>query len=412
MKKVFLTTTALVAAGAAVSQPCAADGLKLGIAGFYRGAMGIEAGGDSFTGAGFGLGDAGRTSGGFRQEIRLNFTGKTTLDNGLTVGVLVGINGENLFNVGNNTTPSKQAYADFSGKFGDVRFGEANGALRTDCVIDPGNVTANFGVNTPNESFSNAGNGFKTIAGAIANTPNRVGVTWFGSIGTCHGIESRGTKIEYFSPSIAGFTFGVSYTPSGGARNPGGGYFYGTDLNTSKSQNVVSVGVDYIGKFDGVKLTAGGGGEWATDSHNSAGVRNSENPSWYQGGFQLGFANGFAIGASGAYMVNYKEANYKATDAGPSDDGWLVSAGASYSIEAWKFGLQGIYSKWEVFSGAGHDDIYGASFNVAYLLGPGIQLEGQVAYSKYDANSLAAPSKSEPIDYDAVEFDAGFAINF
>ena len=105
MKKVFLTTTALVAAGAAVSQPSAADGLKLGIAGFYRGAMGIETGGDSFTGAGFGLGDAGRTSGGFRQEIRLNFTGKTTLDNGLTVGVLVGINGENLFNVGNNTTP-------------------------------------------------------------------------------------------------------------------------------------------------------------------------------------------------------------------------------------------------------------------------------------------------------------------
>jgi outer membrane protein OmpU len=225
MKRVYLTTTALVAIGAAVSQPAAADGLKVGIAGFYRGAMGILAGGDSFEGPAFGLGDGNRTSGGFRQEIRINITGKTTLDNGLTVGVLVGLNGENLIGVGNTTTPTKQSYADFMGKFGDIRFGEANGALRTDCVIDPGNVTANFGVNTPNESFSNAGNGTKISGGAIAATPNRVGVTWFGSIGTCHGIESRGTKIAYFSPSIGGFTLGLSYAPTGGARNPGGGYF-------------------------------------------------------------------------------------------------------------------------------------------------------------------------------------------
>jgi predicted porin len=112
-------------------------------------------------------------------------------------------------------------------------------------------------------------------------------------------------------------------------------------------------------------------------------------------------------------MVNYKQTNYKATDAGPSDDGWLVSAGASYTIDAWKFGLQGIYSRWQVWSGAGHDNIYGASLNLAYALGPGIELDGQVAYSKYDANSVKpVGTTGQPIDYDAVEFDAGFAINF
>jgi hypothetical protein len=31
-----------------------------------------------------------------RQEIRVNFTGETTLDNGVTVGILVGLNGENV----------------------------------------------------------------------------------------------------------------------------------------------------------------------------------------------------------------------------------------------------------------------------------------------------------------------------
>jgi hypothetical protein len=415
MKKVLCGAAAALAVGLAANPARAASGLLLGITGFYRGAAGIVAGGESAAAGKFFLGDAARTDGGFRQEIRVNITGRTTLDNGMTVGVLVGLNGENLLGVGSRTTPTKQAYAHFSGKFGEVRFGEANSALRTDCVTDPGNVTANFGVNTPNESFSNAGNGARSSGGAIAKTPHRVGVTWFGEIGSCHGIESRGTKIEYFSPSIGGFTFGVSYAPSGGQRNPGGGYFYGTDLQTAKAANVVSVGADYIGKFDGIKLTAGGGGEWALDSHSDVGIENKNKPSWYQGGFQLVLPTGIAVGASGAYMVNYKETSYHATDAGPSDDGWIVSLGASYAIDAWKFGVQGIYSKWQVWKGAGHDNIWGASLNAAYVLGPGIELDGQVAYSRYDANDVPGHSLStgsQPIDYAALEIDGGFAISF
>jgi hypothetical protein len=399
----------------AAGQAQAASGLQLTITGHYRGAAGLVTGGESAAAGNVFLGDYGRSDGGFRQEVRINITGKTTLDNGLTIGVLIGLNGENLLAVGHRTTPTKQAYADFSGKFGDIRFGEANSALRTDCVIDPGNVTANFGVNTADESFTNAGNGAKISGGAIANTPHRVGVTWFGEIGTCHGIESRATKLEYFSPSIGGFTFGVSYAPSGGQRNPGGGYSYGTDFQNAKAANVVSLGADYVGGFGGVKLTAGGGGEWAIDSYNAFGVENANKPSWYQAGFHLGFANGFAIGASGAYMANYKQANYKATDAGPSDDGWLVSAGASYTRDAWRFGLQGIYSSWQVWNDAGHDNIWGASLNVAYALGPGIELDGQVAYSRYDANDVPGHPLStghQPSDYDAVEIDGGFAISF
>jgi outer membrane protein OmpU len=240
MKKILYGTTALVAASLAAGQADAASGLKLGITGFYRGAMSAVIGGDSAVGPAFssplpaagattgaaGFGGYGRTSGGFRQEIRLNFTGETTLDNGLTAGVLVGINGENLLAVGSHTTPQKRSYADFKGKFGDIRFGESESADTTDCVVDPGNVTANFGVNSPNESFANGGrgSGFPTI------TNTTIGVAPFGSIGTCYGVESRGTKIGYFSPSLGGFTFGITYTPSGSTRNLGGGYFYGTDL--------------------------------------------------------------------------------------------------------------------------------------------------------------------------------------
>src|ERR1700757_5192284 len=179
MKRVLYGTTALVAAGLAAGQASAASGLKLGITGFYRGAMGATIGGDSLlathitAGGGIvalpgGVGNDGRTNTGFRQEIRLNFTGETTLDNGITVGVLVGINGENLIAVGNTTTPQKRSYADFKGKFGDVRFGETESAATTDCIGDPGNVTANFGVNSPNESFANGG---KAVIGSPPPPP-------------------------------------------------------------------------------------------------------------------------------------------------------------------------------------------------------------------------------------------------
>ncbi len=168
MKKVLYGTTALVAAGLVAGEASAASGLKLGITGFYRNAIGGSFGNAPTTqrvntsGGGIistttaGLGNFDRQNVSMRQEIRVNFTGQTTLDNGITVGVLVGLNGESVAKSG-STTQVNRAYADFSGKFGLIRVGEANSALVTDCVVDPGNVTSNFGVNSPNEFFSDVG---------------------------------------------------------------------------------------------------------------------------------------------------------------------------------------------------------------------------------------------------------------
>jgi outer membrane protein OmpU len=379
MKRVLLGTTALATAGLLTGEASADTALKLGIQGFYRAAVGAVIGGDSAT---FGTGDAGRTSSGFRQEIRINFTGQTTLDNGLAVGVLAGLNAEDLSAVGSTETPTRQSCADFKGKFGNVRFGEANSALLTDCVGDPGNVTANFGVNSPNESFSNAGGGV-TLAGGIHNAT--VGVAPLGSIGTCYGIESRGTKIAYFSPTMGGLTFAVSYEPSGSKRLPGGGYFYGTDLQNAKAANIISIGADYNHDFGGGVTLTVGGGEWALDSYTA-----------------------------------YGGSTTAATDALPGDDAWIATAGGSYTVDGWSFGLQGLYSRWQVWGDAGHDDIWAASLNGTYALGPGISLEGQIAYSRYDANGVFAPGAVpalgpgffQPANYGAVEIDGGFAINF
>jgi len=456
MKKVLYGTTALVAAGLVAGEASAASGLKLGITGFYRNSIGGSFGnsptsqhfgtGPLAQGAGVttsGLGNFDRQNVSMRQEIRVNFTGQTTLDNGITVGVLVGLNGESVAKSG-STTQVNRAYADFSGKFGLVRVGEANSALVTDCVGDPGNVTSNFGVNSPNESYSNVGfaqsrnqnTGIANVSNSAAGYFSTFGVAPMGSIGTCFGIEGKGNKIMYFSPSFGGLTFGISFTPTGGQRRAGGGLSYGTDVTApgpgDAGNNILSVGADYTHDFGSWNLTVGGGGEWAFTQYTAAGGTTSNKPQWYQLGFQIGFGH-FAVGASGAYYTNYKHAGYASTTASSNDDGWVATGGASYTIDAWSFGLQGLYASYAQNASAilgtsapgvsaDRETMWGASLNAAYALGPGISLEGQVAYTDANYGSLTFPSGgSVPVPtvvgvnaskVHSIEFDLGTAINF
>jgi hypothetical protein len=434
MKKVLYGTTALVAAGFAAGQ-ASADGIKLGISGFYRGSAGILIGGDQHAGTGAtksgkgtGVGDFQRTSGGFRQEIRINFKGETTLDNGITVGVLVGINPGST-NANTTATQLNRAYVNFSGKYGDVRFGAGSplDALAQTCVYDPGNVTANFGVNSANQDFTNAGLGnLETVGVASFET----------AAATCATFTQKGTSIAYFSPAFGGFTFAVSYTPEGTTNFTSGsqGLGNGTDLKNNKAENILTAGADYNHDFGGGwTLLVGGGGQWAFTGHTSLGKSMHNNkPSMYSLGFQLGIPGGFTAGASGALYENYPNEGptFEASNAGTSGaDGWVAAAGVSYTIDAVSLGLEGIYGRYQTLQGCpgggsaacdghgpGHDYVLGISLNGAYALGPGINLEGQVAYTKYHpgaGNDNDDPAlDGNPLNYDAVEIDAGVAINF
>ena len=455
MKTWIMGTSALVTAALAAGEAGAASGLKLGITGFYRNAIGgsfgnsptsqhvVTSGGAATSVSTAGLGNFDRQAVSMRQQIRVNFTGKTTLDNGMTVGLLVGLDGENVAK-SDSTSQVNRAYGFFSGKFGEVRVGEAYSALVTDCILDPGNVTSNFGVNSPEESFSNVGfaqsrNQFLKTAIA-SNSPasyfSTFGVAPMGSIGTCFGIESKGNKIEYFSPDISGLSFGVSFTPTGGQRRAGGGLSYGTDVTAPGSgdtgNNILSVAADYVHDFDGIEVTLGGGAEWAFTQYTPAGGTTGNKPAWYQGGLQIDFGH-FAVGFSGAYYQNYLHDDYSAANTASSgDDGWVVAVGGSYTIDAWSFGLQGIYGSFQQNASvilatsapgisADNENLWGVSLNTAYALGPGITLEGQIAYTNADYGNLSGPGFSTPVpaavgvnasQVHSWEIDLGTGINF
>jgi len=91
MKKLFLGTTALVAAGLIAVRADAADPIRLTLGGFYATAMGVEIGGATKPGEP----SNDRQTGAFHQNVEVYFNGATTLDNGLTAGVHVELEGNN-----------------------------------------------------------------------------------------------------------------------------------------------------------------------------------------------------------------------------------------------------------------------------------------------------------------------------
>ena len=135
MKKVLLGSTALVAAGLIAGHAEAADGVKLSLGGYYRGVAGVMF--DDFDGAAAGLEDDLRDYV-FKQDVEVHFKGETTLDNGLTVGAVVQLEGQT------SGDQIDEVYAYFSGGWGELRFGDDDEALEQLCSITPSAAT-NFG---------------------------------------------------------------------------------------------------------------------------------------------------------------------------------------------------------------------------------------------------------------------------
>src|SRR5215470_16248428 len=106
MKLLLTGTTVLAATGLLTGPSFAASELKLGITGFYRNALGTSfghapttrhiatSGGRPTSVSTAGLGNFDRQAVSLRQQVRIDFTGQTRLDNGMTVGILIGLDGE------------------------------------------------------------------------------------------------------------------------------------------------------------------------------------------------------------------------------------------------------------------------------------------------------------------------------
>jgi predicted porin len=385
MKKILLGSTALVAAGLIANDAAAADGVKLSIGGFYRGAAGVMF--DDFDGAFGGLEDDLRDYV-FKQDVEVHFSGETTLDNGLKVGAVIQLEGQT------SGDQIDEVYAFFSGGWGEVRFGDDDEALTAMCSITP-SASPNFGPDSPFFNFSNSGLG-----------------GYIGTNGTCFGVDGDSTKIIYFSPSFGGFSFAASFTPDNtqDTRNTTAGAGTRFENNTGQNSENVSVAANFNHDFNGVTLNIGGGATWSFDRERAPGVDEVEDDQAYA---SVSFF-GFTIGGATEWRYNF---------GADESDRHTYGFGVTYNWDAWTVGLGWTHGDYEVAQAGGVITTFGGaavaltndaeqnqeifSLTAAYALGPGITIDGVVEYVDSEVNAQAASN-----DYDGISFGIGTLINF
>ena len=390
MKKILLGSTALLGVGLAANTAAASDGIKLTIGGWYTTAYQAVFDDD-------GEGEPGddRNTDNFSTDGEIHFTGKTTLDNGLTVGVHVELEAEQ------SDDQIDESYAFWEGGFGEVRIGNDDSAMQGACITPPG-YTNNFGATSPSRLPYN--DGFSTSGVVVAPTSQTV----------CAGVDNDATKIVYYSPIWSGFSFALSYTPDG---DTDGGVTHGftkggTGHADSTSRHNFSGYASYSYEGDDWGLTFGAGAEFegAVDD-DGTGDSDRNLADHYQTGLILNFGR-LSLGGSFMYMNDMPNAND--IDA----DGWVAAGGISYNVDAWTVGFQYSHLDFDNNDPDADDDAFSAtrdrvSLQAMYAIGPGVEIDAGIGYTWIDIEGAADGSGAETQDgYDAFDIGVGTSFTF
>jgi outer membrane protein OmpU len=377
MKNILLGTTALVAAGLAASNAHAAQGIQLGLGGYYAAAAGVLFDQDNNTN------DPGQHTRNivFRQDVEVHFKGETTLDNGLTVGAQIQLEGQQ------SDDQIDEVWAYFKGGWGQIRFGDDDDATEQLHYLIP-NASNLFGVDTPYFEFANNHAGFTN------------GV--FQTNSTVLDISSDATKIIYFSPTFAGFSFAASFAPDRRGEDtysywsgPGGTT---NSNNSGQIQNVFAAALNFDHDFNGVSLATGVG--FAEGQFESTGGTHNVTTTWGVDGHVIVSFSGFTVGTSGQYRDNW--------DSASGADLWVAGVGGTYNWDAWTVGLSWSHGDYEYAdTGSSSDTIDIVQLTGRYDLGPGISLDSMVGY-----NVMQAGDNTGHRDDHTWEAGVGFFIGF
>jgi predicted porin len=331
-----------------------------------------------------------RNSDGLFQDAEIHFTGSTVLDNGLELGARIELAGEN------DEDKIDESWIYFSGGFGEVRIGSLDEALALMCVFPPGGT----------ENFS-------------AFSPNQWGANTLTSNSVCSGVDDEGDaqKVLYLSPIFGGFQLGISYTPSGDKKghDDGVGPHIGMPVSTDgASRHNVSVYGVYTYEAEEWHLQLGAGGSWEGNVEKADGGPNRDESEFYQGGILIGSGEA-EIGAALQYYHDDDVFVATLENGDIVADRWVLGIGAAYEMEPWTFGIGYSISDAEIEIKGAPDESFiqqRAALTAIFNLGPGIDLDGEVAYTWSDADPEDSADFSDFADYNAFEIGTGLAIEF
>lgn len=282
------------------------------------------------------------------------FVGEAVLDNGLTLGVEVTLEGNT-----NLDDQIDQSFLYVEGAFGRFNIGSENSA-----GFLLGYAAPNVGLGVNSTSILT---GFLPQYGALA------GADFFNApLGSTYlEIEAsdptdKSEKLTYFTPRLSGFQFGLSYLPDPGeddnAQAEKAGVAY---------RNGFSLGGNFVESLDGLELALSGRYDRA-DDHRAG----EDDPRLWAVGVNLGLA-GLTLGGS------YAEAAGMAGNSGRSFD-----LGASYQAGFWAASVTYLNGRVLADPAVAGDSRYQAwEGAVSRELGPGITALGSLSYQDLRADT-------------------------
>ena len=370
MKKVLLTTTALAGATAvmAAAPAYAADPINIGVRGYFNF-------GYIFQDADNGAGEPAQFdhTSAFRQESEIQFRGETTLDNGITVGVRIELEGE----TGSDQIDNSFAY--FETQFGTLFVGGADPVADS---YSPGapQVARDHGVDDADAPYAEPGTGFAADS--------------FGDVSAGPGTSTSGDAalIAYETPSFAGFKAAVSYAPQVDVAQSNTSF---PDFGDDEVENQIEFGVEYSGEFSGVGVTLVGiytTGDYA-QNYSAAGAAGDQldERTGYNFGGEIEFA-GFTVG--GEYgLVEVETVNGNTAN---DTEATFWNIGAVYTFGAYSVGAAYEQNEVQFDTANAPDDTHDIwTVQAGYDLGGGVELAAGVVFFELENGDLEATGAAD-----------------
>jgi hypothetical protein len=386
MKKHLLGTTALVAAGMFAMVDTAAaqtkvQPIQVSVGGYWAEYI-------SYTTQD----DVGDTTNGRSGELtqfdqfsdkEIHFNGRTTLDNGLTIGFRAELEAN---------TESDQVDESFmfvEGRFGRLELGAIN------------NVQYRMAYKAPEAQtrpWSNEGN----IFNVLANPASTTSPTFDSLLGTTVSrfLDNDSEKINYYTPRFEGFQLGVSYIPNSSQDRQA------PDSISAAYSRGWAAAVNFVRTFGAFDVAAYAGYMTWQGPQTSA-TAGAPDPDQWNVGLQLGYA-GFKVGGSYGEISDGRTGSAGTASVSTAGAGTGLIDGRAFDLGVmYTFGPAAIslnYFDGENKSGtcslatqsctsAGDDTFSMLSLAGKYTLGPGVSLEATLWHAEVETAGATADNE-------------------
>ncbi len=379
MKKILVASTALVAASVmSAGAASASEKIKLELGGFSKWWVVGAWQDDSFQANRNALGAQGDyNSVDIKGDNEIFFSGSTTLNNGMNVGVNIELEAGGNHNANGANSDSAdlidKSNVFISGGFGKFIVGtEANG-------------TALLHVMAPDAAANIDSDGILTGGWAIVRPDAVNGV----QVTTAIDTDGDAEGITYVAPTFYGLTLGASYKPNSSQDTRAASRINGNADVTAGE--IYGVGGLYANTFGGVDLKVSAG--WATYDLNqgAANAQGKDGVQEYAFGTQLAYA-GFTVG--GSYRKLNSDAGANNTAVLPESRTWdagIQYASGPYAVSLFYFNSKSAGTQ----NVAGDDEFTVYQLSGKYALGPGVDVLATIGHAEYEDETNLAQNENK-----------------